>query len=388
MKVCILTTAFPRWETDNRAPFIYNAAQAITALGYQVRVIAMHTPGSSNHEILNGIEVFRPRYLPDHLENLQNDRGGIPSAWKTSWKSRQALIVFSIIHTISTIKYARNFDIIHANWTLSGICAWIGQPFHHKPYIVTVHGSDINQGIKYPLIRMFTKVSLEHAERILAVSNDLARTVESMGIAPERIQVIPDGVDTDIFHPSSNPRQRVVLFVGTLSEQKGIIYLLDAFSKVTHINPNLDLRLEIIGDGPSYQDLIGLTQQLGLSEKVSFLGSLPQVEVSRRMRQSMLLVLPSINEGLGVVLLEALASGTPCIGSKTGGITDIISRDVGRLVPPSDPIALRDAILEIIQNNNLWERMSSQARRVILDKYAWPKIAVSLTNIYKECVLD
>jgi glycosyltransferase involved in cell wall biosynthesis len=384
MKICIVTTAFPRWPGDNRAPFIYNAAKAVQDLGHQVRVLAMHCPGAQSHETMEGIEVFRPRYLPDRFEIIQKDRGGIPSAWQTNRSTGLALIFFTIVHTLGTARYARNCDLIHANWTLSGLAALSSRPIHRKSYIVTVHGSDIFQGAAIPLVRFLTGMCLKRANRVIAVSSALARAVEDIGIPSNLVNVIPDGVDATFFHPPTDPREHVILFVGTLSKNKGIKYLLQAFAEVCHSFKDPDLRLDLVGDGPEKQSLMDLVKQLEIQSKVSFLGSLSQKEVSCRMRQSLLFVLPSLREGFGVVLLEALASGTPCIGSLTGGIPDIITPDVGRLVPPEKPVALKDAILEILQDPSLQIEMGKRARQKILDHFTWEIIGKQLDAIYKE----
>ena len=81
MKILIATTNFPRWQGDFRVPFIYEAAKAIQAKGHQVRVVTMHNPGSQEHELMEGLEVFRVRYLPENKEKLQQDAAGIPAAW-------------------------------------------------------------------------------------------------------------------------------------------------------------------------------------------------------------------------------------------------------------------------------------------------------------------
>jgi len=102
------------------------------------------------------------------------------------------------------------------------------------------------------------------------------------------------------------------------------------------------------------------------------------------MRRARLFVLPSIEEGLGVVILEALASGTPCVGSHVGGIPDAISPDVGMLVPPADEYALSQAIIRLLADEEAWRTMSRHARARALEHYAWAHSAKRLTEIYQE----
>ena len=101
------------------------------------------------------------------------------------------------------------------------------------------------------------------------------------------------------------------------------------------------------------------------------------------LRQARLFVLPSIEEGQGVVLLEALASGTPCVGSAVGGIQDVITEAVGQLVPPQDATALAQAMITVLQAQD-WDRLSSNARRRIEEVYDWKNLAMQLVSMYQQ----
>jgi hypothetical protein len=148
MKVCILTTAFPKSPGDDNAPFILDAARALARAGVGVRVIAMHVPGTKDRENWDGIEIIRTRYLPERFEILRKEGGGLPVVWRKKPLARLAILPFLFFQAIQLIRYTRDCDIIHANWTLSGIICWITSFFHRRPYVVTVHGSDIYEGTK------------------------------------------------------------------------------------------------------------------------------------------------------------------------------------------------------------------------------------------------
>lgn len=130
MKVLIVTTAFPRWLGDGRGNFVFEAAKAIKGQGWDVRVIAMHTPGASTHEWMDGIEVIRPRYLPEPWEILAGESAGLPQAWRTNPWTRLAIIPFLVTHALAVMRYAADADIIHANWTLSGMITWLTYWWH------------------------------------------------------------------------------------------------------------------------------------------------------------------------------------------------------------------------------------------------------------------
>lgn len=380
MKVLIVTTAFPRWKKDTRAPFIYEAALSIKQKGVNVSVLAMHNPGAKTKEMWDGINIWRPKYLPERFEMLQREEGGLPVTWKMGGLSRLSIVPFLLKHSCSVIFRASKVDLIHANWTLSAGCVWITKWIHRKPYVVTVHGSDIFQAGRFPIIRWFTRIILRRAKKVIAVSKALASALVDLGIAENSVEIIPNGVDLQCFKPSSDVREKMILFVGALTPIKGGDILIEAFSKT--INQFPDYRLVMVGDGPCRLVWENLAKDLGIGEKVEFVGLASREEVSIWMRKARLFVLPSRSEGLGVVLLEAMASGTPCIGAASGGIIDIIDDRVGELVPPNDPISLSNQISRFLNNPTKLEEISRAARLKAEREYGWDQIAERIINQY------
>src|SRR5690606_3429997 len=115
-RVLLVTTNFPRWKSDFRAPFILEVANGLVKNGYQVRVLTMHNPGSLELEKFDSITVHRVRYAKDQNEILQKDSAGIPAAWKRNIFSRMLLLIFFVKLMLAIIKYAKDVDVIHANW--------------------------------------------------------------------------------------------------------------------------------------------------------------------------------------------------------------------------------------------------------------------------------
>jgi glycosyltransferase involved in cell wall biosynthesis len=380
MKICMLTTAYPRWSGDERAPFIHEAARALRESGIEVVVLAMHRPGTKTHEYIDGIEVIRTRYLPEKWEILQEEGGGIPLIWKRRPFARLALIPFAICQSIMLLKHSSDCDIIHSNWTLSGLIAWITQFVHHRPFLVTVHGSDIYIGTKTVWIRSLTKILLNQANAVIAISRDLSQTLVRLGISEDKITVIPEVIDIDRFLSTEQNRENIILFVGSLIPRKGCKYLIQAFSEIAKSFPNYQLSL--VGDGPDKSELIGLVSDLQLGKNVHFLGSKSRDEIPILMGQARLFVLPSLEEGLGVVLLEAIASATPCVASCIGGIPDIITQDVGVLVPPGDSEALSSAILGILNHEERWDELSRHARERALSEFRRDSFSEKFKKVY------
>ena len=383
MKVCIATTNFPRWRGDFRVPFIYEAARAISRHGLQVRVLTMHTPGASTHEFFDDIEVFRAKYLPENMEVLQKDASGIPEAWRRGLLSKLATIPFLISFTNLIGKHAKGCDIIHCNWSLSGLAAYLSMFRHKAPYVITVQGSDIFKTIHIPVVSKFIGVALRKAEHIIALSEDLKSATSQFGVPPEKITVIPNGVNIDQFPMGErSTRKTQILFVGSLIERKGVNYLIEAMGIVTEKHP--DYRLILVGEGRDRNNFEKMVTRLGLEETIVFVGTQSQQMVSELLRESRLLVLPSIEEGQGVVLVEAMASGTPCVGSRVGGIPDVITPDVGQLVEPRDVQGLAAAINRYIEDDVLWINASQKARERVEREYDWFTLSEKMITVYHQ----
>lgn len=381
MQVCIVTTAFPRWRNDSLGTFVFEAARALSRQGVKVNVVALHAPHAKVWENMEGINVYRPRYLwPENLEILQKYKGGLPTLWAQKSLGLLAILPFVIAHILGIVRHAGKSDLIHANWTLSAICVWLSQPFHRKPFFVTVQGSDIYQATKIVGMKYLTRLALNRAKCVFALSHSLAAETKAIGVNT-RILVVPNGVDTNEFVPGDFERKPLILFVGSLIKRKGADFLISAMPKI--IKKYLSHTLVIVGEGPLRMELERLVLELKLQNKVEFTGDVSPEAVKKWMQLTQVFVLPSLEEGLGVVILEALACGVPCIGSDVGGISDSIRAYVnGLLIPPGDWDAIATGVDYILSDPVRWQNMSYEARRIAVMEYDWNKIAQRLIAAY------
>lgn len=386
MKVCMVTTSFPRWRGDGQGVFILDLARAIMQEGIQVQVITMHSPGAATYECIDGIKIYRPRYWwPEKLEMLRKEGGGLPATLrKHPWVFWQ-IFPFIITQTLTLLNRAQRSHIIHAHWSLSAGIGCFGKFISRNsfPVVATVHGSDIFQATQNSLGAILTRLILRGCDRVIGVSQALVHEVINLGVQPDKISVISNGIDTERFKPLAlHHRQNVILYVGSLIERKGIRFLLLALPSVFRAFPNY--RLLIVGEGPQYPMLKQMIELLNIADKVIFLGFQPHDQVRSLMQQAKLLVLPSTEEAQGVVLLEALACGTPVVASRVGGIPEVITPEVGILVPCADPLALSEAISSILSDNDRWLNMSARARTRAEELYSWEQIAKQWISVYEE----
>jgi glycosyltransferase involved in cell wall biosynthesis len=382
LSVCVATTSFPRWEGDYRGTFIWDACRALSALGVRVLVVAPHAAGAKTHEDLEGVEIFRPRYLrPERWEILLNTPGGLPVLWEAGGAGRLIALPLLISQALAIARVGRGCDLIHANWTFSAFAARLSAPIHRRPIVCTVHGSDMYRASKIPIARALARRALRGARTVIAASASLAEGAAEMGVDPGRIAVIPNGIDGARFHPNGFPREPILLFEGSLIQRKGVRTLLAAMARV-HSRRSAH-RLVLIGDGPQRGELEQQARSLGLGETVFFAGSLAPDEVARLMRRAELFILPSVEEGQGMAMLEALASGMPCVGSRVGGIPDGLCPEWGALVEPDDPRALADSILELIDSPSRRQAMGRAAAAGVRAEYDWPVVARRILAVYR-----
>lgn len=389
----MVATTFPRWAGDGQGAFIWELARAVQRQGVTVQVVALHAPGTKTVESIEGIGVVRPRYWwPEAAESLRKDGGGLPITLRKYPLARLQLPVFMARHTQAITHHARSCDLVHAHWTLSGAAAVAGRWLHHKPVLVTVQGSDIFQMAKGKVGAWFTRRVLNGSDQVTALSHALKEAAVRAGAKPEKIALVPNGVDITRFVPPQDDRrwqagdtERIILFTGFLIQRKGVRYLLDALALLP---PDLPpYRVVIVGEGPEEGNLRQQVAALGLGARVEFLGFQSQALVSEWMRRAFLFVLPSLEEGQGVVLLEALASGTPVVASDVDGIRDVIVPEVGRRVPATDAAALAQALAAMLAADAAtWQRMSEAARARAVEVYDWDKIAARFVTIYEQMI--
>lgn len=387
LTVCMVTTTFPRWAGDGQGAFVWGLARALSNQGIRVKVIALHTPNSLTKEWIEGVEVIRPIYWwPVQYEKLLAEGGGLPITLRKYYLARFQLLIYLILYVVVAAKHALSAEIIHAHWTLSGLVALLGKFVHKRPVIITVQGSDILQVTKSKIGRILTHAILKRCQRTVALSSALQRATAAIGIPISQIAIIPNGVNPRQFMTDGRytsqfaSREAIILFVGSLIERKGARYLLDAIPAILKKHPEYSLVL--IGEGPEQQALLDQSALLGISEHIQFLGFQPQEEVSKWMRRARVFVLPSLEEGQGVVLLEAIASGTPVVATNVDGIPDVITSDVGRLISTKDPTALAQAVTFYLDEPVLWEKASCNAIERAKTVYDWEKIAFEYVNVY------
>ena len=286
-----------------------------------------------HRETIAGIAVTHPRTL------------FVPRLAHATWGPLYAASIAPVV-----LPRRGKVDVVLGSWAYpDGFAAVVAARMLGVPAVVKLHGSDINLIAKEPGPRRMLEWALPQAARVVAVSKALGEEVAQLGVAPDRIRIVMNGVDAALFQPRDRAAARAELglpdgplavYVGNLKPEKGVRELNAAWPSVARAVP--DALLAMVGGGP-------LAAELG-GERIRMIGSQPLDRVPVWMAAADVIVLPSHVEGTPNVVLEALASGRRVVASQVGGIPDLItSPALGAMVPPRDPDALAAAIASALR---------------------------------------
>jgi colanic acid/amylovoran biosynthesis glycosyltransferase len=289
----------------------------------------------------------------------------------------------------------RKPTLIHAHFGIEGVYALPLAARLGVPLVTTFHGFDATLSTAgffgspawawYPVLRPRLK---REGNLFLCASSFIRDKLLAQGFPAERTLVHYIGVDSTAIMPrAAGEEEPVILHVARLVEVKGTEFLIRAFGLLARP----EARLVLIGDGPLRGRLEQLARECGVAERVEFLGALPHREVLGWMRRASLLALPSVRtasgreEGLGMVTLEAAATGVPAVGSDLGGIRETIrDRETGFLVPERDPAALAARMEALLADEALRRRMGEAARRRVEREFDITRQSAVLEEIYDE----
>jgi glycosyltransferase involved in cell wall biosynthesis len=355
--------------------------------GFIAEPLAMMKSFDLSNEVIAAQPFYRPaRYAKNPAVTWENyfsipGNVGLPTAG--------AFLAARIMPAILKKHRETPFDVIHAHAALPcGHAAEIVGNRLSIPFVVSVHGLDAFFARQAGAIagnwcRRVTEEIYRSASAVICISQKVREQVISK--TNSNVTVIYNGVDVERFFPEREPiKGLTVLSVGNLIAIKGHASLLRSFARVLKDVP--DCSLQIIGDGPEREKLTDIAAKLGIANKVHFYGRGGRDHVAAAMRQCAIFVLPSAYEGLGCVYLEAMACAKPAIGCCGQGIEAVIEQGKsGMLVTPDNEHELTDAMLTLLRDEDLRQRIGTNARAAILDRFTLSHQAQQLADVYRRC---
>lgn len=310
-------------------------------------------------------------------------------AVRGSWRARMAFLSLLRSLRAAVKKQVRQahrdgkpYDVVHAHWWFpSALAIWRAFARTEMPLVITMHGSDVRLAMGIAPARALMRAVLEKAQRVTAVSSWLADSAAQVSPAT-RILVEPMPVDVRYFEPDGNAQRAGVLFVGRLNQQKGLATLLEIMA----LSSLQDARLSIVGDGPDEAALRHKAALLGLDGRITWTAAVAQPQLVDFYRGCEVLAVPSTNEGLGLVAVEAQLCETPVVAFASGGIPDVVRMNSGgTLVREGDLNAFADAISRLLDDKALARREGELARRAMIAHFAPTEVGERYLAIYREC---
>jgi glycosyltransferase involved in cell wall biosynthesis len=388
-KLLIVTSTFPRWKDDTDPPFVLELARRLTD-EFAVTVLAPNYPGALAEDEMVGMQVHRFRYFLKKLELLAGSEGILPTLKKNVLF--YLLVPFFILgELLALLKMTKKDhpDVVHAHWVLpQGLVAALAKKITGVPYIVTTHGGDI-YGLQGKIATFMKHYALKNAETVTVVSSDIKKTIQKKLGHDFHTDIVSMGVDSQLFHPDKkNPLLKnkygikgpFLLFVGRLTEKKGVRYLIRSMPEVMKQLP--ESKLLIVGSGELEDELQQTVRKLQLEKQILFTGAIPNKELPEYFASADIFIGPSVTaaggdtEGFGLTFVEAAMSGCLVVATNVGGISDIIEDGkTGYLVKEKDPQAIADTLLTVLRQMDDLSEIKSAARSKMISLFDWQVIA-------------
>jgi glycosyltransferase involved in cell wall biosynthesis len=385
LNIAMLTWEYPPRIVGGIARHCYGLANALAKRGFNVHVYTVEFPGAPYEEFTENLHVHRVRMELGHPNFV-------------TW-------VFLMNHFIEkrlAMDGVGRFDIIHVHDWLTSFAGIAAKHFGRKPLVVTMHSTESKRssGLNTSDAALVDGIewwATYEARSIIAVSESMKREIiDHFRLPPEKVYAIPNGVDPNGFSMNIDrgkvkmmlglsPFDRLVLFIGRLTEQKGIPFLIKAFPKILEVNTNA--RLVIVGEGPMLESLKGLVEATGISSFTRFLGHVDDGLLRAVLRSADVLVVPSIYEPFGIVALEGMAAGVPVVASDVDGLGEIIRHEVnGIKAYPADPTSIAWGVNRILNDESLARRLVEGGKKLIKERYTWDVIAQRTQKVYEDAL--
>lgn len=391
----VLTSTFPRWKHDVEPPFVFELSRRL-ATAFDVRVLAPHAASSRFEEVMGGIHVHRFRYAPKDWQRLAYQGGILANLGKSPL---MVLLVpfFFAAQMIAAARLLRKYpvDVIHAHWIFpQGVVALMARflASSQVKILCTSHGGDL-YGLKGRFFEQVKRLVVRGCDHMTVVSRSMRSDILKMNAEPQKISVIPMGVELRerFVSPSTTVNRGGLLFVGRLVPKKGLRYLIEAMPVILRTHP--DLKLRIAGDGPDRRELERRVLHLGLHGHVEFLGSMSNKDLPALYQSAGIVIFPSVvdrdgdREGFGLVLVEALGCECAVVATDLPAMKDIVEDGkTGLVVGQRSPEQIANAVIRLTSDPGLRRSLAINGRDHVLSRFDWETISQKYKSIARALV--
>jgi glycogen synthase len=385
-RVLVLSWEYPPIVEGGLARHVRKLTEQLAAAGTEVHVLTRGGDHAPAEEERHGVTVHRvrePSFPRDDLDAFL--------AWVHQMNADMLAAGAELLDRFA-------FDLVHSHdWLVATAAERLARRMD-VPWVVTVHATEHgrHQGWvdKHPQshIHAVERRMVHRADRVIACSEFMrGHVAEVFGVPTRRVTAIPNGIDPSDLHARGDlaelraryarPDQKLVLLAGRLVYEKGFQIALDALPRV--IREVGDVRFLVAGTGTHERELRAQATRLGLNWHGSFAGWLGDDTLHALYRISDLCVIPSLYEPFGLVALEAMASGCPCVAADTGGLREVVSPGVGLRFRSRDTAALARTMQRVLTDAELHERLVAEGREHVL-RFDWADVARTTAGLYGE----
>ncbi|MFL5460126.1 MAG: glycosyltransferase family 4 protein [Gemmatimonadales bacterium] len=372
LRILTVTHNYPRFVGDPAGAFAARLAEGVAARGHDVHVVAPHAPGLQTREQVGGVTLRRFRYAPEGMERVAYT-GGLHQGTLRSPLAAMVFPGFLLAFEIAVRQAARTFrpHVVHAHWWFPG--GWFTS-HTGLPYVITCHGSDVRLLERGAPVRSVARKVLDRAARVTAVSRFLIQDIRRL-LPDLKVEPVVTPMPLDVMRFQSGERQPKavpprILYAGNLLPSKGVDLLLAAAATLK--GRGVQYELKILGEGPAQQSLRSQADRLGISNHIIWSSFVPQERMPQEYGASTVTVLPTRGraEGLGLTLVEALLAGSSVVGTRAGGIPEVVHDGVTGLLAAEDPIDLANQLERMLNDQTLRARLTRAGRDHVLQTYS------------------
>lgn len=375
LNICILSVDFLP-NVGGIAAHVYELARALRSMGNDVTIVTFREAFfAPKEETIDGLHIVRI-YLPRNTVLLY-----------------PVFAVFEYLGVRRVIK-AKKIDLLHSHYAFPD--GFVSRVHPRVPGVATEHTSGFLDRLERGRLLWLYRWVYARMDHIITPSNELAGAVASLGIPRPKITFVSNGVDTEKFSPEVPPKSirqeyalapdaKIVLCPRRLEPKNGVKYLIEAAPAILLQCP--DTRFFVVGG--SYPDQLTLLQErareLGVLDRITFTGSVPNADMPAWYTAADVVVLPSLKEATSIAGLEAMACGRPLVGTNVGGIPYLIDDgETGLIVEPRDPAGLAGALVRVLTDDAVRREMGFLARKKAVEQFSWVRVAGTVQGIYKK----
>jgi glycosyltransferase involved in cell wall biosynthesis len=352
-------------EVGGLESHVYHLCRALAARGHEVAVVTSRSrPESPAHQVMDRVQVWRTWFPGKHTVGwLAHAVGSVPRS----------------------LALARRADVLHAQAFQSVPPHQLARARTGAPLVTTFHTSHFLRLAERPLWRPLLGRLVTAGDHNLAASVQIARVAE--GLAPGRhVEPLTNGVDTELFRPGEptlpppgGGRRRVIV-PRRLFEKNGVADFVRALPVVAE---QVDVEAVLVGDGPERGRLERLAREVGVADRIRFLGARAHAEMPGLLASAELAIFPSLLEATSVAALECMACGLPVAASNVGGLPEIVDDEVGALFRPADPHDQARVVVALLSRTDL-PGLGERARRRVVERWSNARLADRHLEIYEE----